>query len=363
MKRSRNKWTPDKIRKRYANIGQPASLSDANKLAKASRQSLTDVQRALAADKKILTHQKVVTKFRRRRVVAQAFEINCVDLKDFTSLAEHNSNFKWLLFSIDVGSRFLYCQPMKTKSASDCADALDKIFKNMKKDGRDLCRSLMADRGSEFSNKKVSSLLKKNNIHFFTSSDGRIKASIVERVIRTISSMIYKYFTLNNTLSYLPVLQKIVDTYNNTTHSAINMAPADVTHDNKHDLWLKQLLDEGPPRRPKFKVGQHVFITKDRRTFEKGYSSKLIMEIFKIKKVVLSNPVTYILEDLDENQIEGTFYAQEMKLTQLPETFEIETILKTRTKTVNKRKIKEHFVKWKYYPSSMNSWIEDSWIV
>ena len=70
--------------------------------------------------------------------------------------------------------------------------------------------------------------LKKKNIHFYTANN-EPKASVVERVNRTLKSKLYRYFTAVNSLRYIDVLQDLVDSYNNTYHRSIGRAPATVS--------------------------------------------------------------------------------------------------------------------------------------
>ena len=51
-------------------------------------------------------------------------------------------------------------------------------------------------------------------------------ASVVERVNRTLKSKLYCYFTPVNSLRYIDVLQDLVDSYDNTYHRSIGLAPA-----------------------------------------------------------------------------------------------------------------------------------------
>ena len=51
---------------------------------------------------------------------------------------------------------------------------------------------------------------------------------MVERFNRTMKTRMYKYFTANNTIRYVDVLPELISGYNNTVHSSINMAPANV---------------------------------------------------------------------------------------------------------------------------------------
>ena len=59
---------------------------------------------------------------------------------------------------------------------------------------------------------------------------------------------------------------------------------------------------------PKFKVGDHVRISKYKNIFAKGYTPNWSEEVFVIKKVKNTVPWTYVINDLNGEEIIGTFY-------------------------------------------------------
>jgi len=77
-------------------------------------------------------------------------------------------------------------------------------------------------------------MLRRHNIHFYTSDNYDTKAAVVERYNRTLKTKMYKYFTFKNTLRYIDVLQDQVDSYNATYHRSIGMAPNEVNATNEH---------------------------------------------------------------------------------------------------------------------------------
>ena len=72
-------------------------------------------------------------------------------------------------------------------------------------------------------------------------------------------------------------------------------------------------------------------------------------EIFIIKKIKNNVPWTYVLNDLNEEEIIGNFYEYELQSTKQNE-FRIEKVIK--------RKGDKLSVKWKGYDNSFNSWID-----
>ena len=61
-------------------------------------------------------------------------------------------------------------------------------------------------------------------------------------------------------------------------------------------------------KNPKFKIGDHVRISKHKITFSKGYTQNWSEEGFVIKKVKNTVPCSYVNSDLNAGKIIGTFY-------------------------------------------------------
>ena len=100
---------------------------------------------------------------------------------------------------------------------------------------------------------------------------------------------------------------------------------------------------------PKFKIDNHVRISKYENIFAKGYTPNWSKEIFVIKKNKKTVAWTYVINDLNGEDITGTFYEKEFQKIGQQE-FRIETLIK---KTGDKL-----YVKWKGYDDSFNSWID-----
>ena len=83
---------------------------------------------------------------------------------------------------------------------------------------------------------------------------------------------------------YFDVLDDIVDEYNNTYHKTIKMKPADVKSDSFAEYNGIAFNEESNKKDPKFKVGDHVRISKFKNVFAKGYTPKRSEEIFAGKK-------------------------------------------------------------------------------
>ena len=100
---------------------------------------------------------------------------------------------------------------------------------------------------------------------------------------------------------------------------------------------------------PKFKVGDHVKISKYKNISAKGYTPNWSEEVFVVSKIKNTVSWTHVINNINGEEITGTFYEKELQKTNEQE-FRIE-------KTI-KRKDDKLYVKWKGYNISFNSWID-----
>ena len=101
---------------------------------------------------------------------------------------------------------------------------------------------------------------------------------------------------------YFDVLDDIVDEYNNIYHRTIKMKPIDVKNDS-----FAEYNEESNEKDPKFKVVDHVRISKYKNIFAKAYAPNWSEEIFVVKKMKNTVPCTYVISDLNGEEIVGSF--------------------------------------------------------
>ena len=143
---------------------------------------------------------------------------------------------------------------------------------------------------------------------------------------------------------YIDKLGYIIDEYNNIYHRKSKMKPVDVKGDT-YIGFKKEVNDKDP----KFKVGDHVRISKYKNIFAKGYMPNWSEEVFIVSKIKNTVLWTYIINDLNGEEIIGTFYEKELQKANQKEF---------RTEKVIKRKDNKLYVKWKVYDTSFYSWID-----
>lgn len=266
-------------------------------------------------------------------------KIWAADLVDMSSLSKFNKGNKFLLAVIDIFSKYGWLIPLKDKKGESVAAAFKTIFKERKPE------KIWVDKGKEFYNSHVKGLID------LYSTENEEKSSIVERWIRTMKSKMQKYFTANSTNVYVDILSDLVQKYNNTRHSSIKMKPVEASKKSNENMVFYNLypVSKQKPILPKLTTGDKVRIMKKKQFFEKGYTPNWTEEMFTIKQVLYTDPPTYKIIDYNGEEIEGSFYEEELQKTR-QEIFRIEKVLK--------RKGNKLLVKWKGYPDEFNSWID-----
>ena len=106
------------------------------------------------------------------------------------------------------------------------------------------------------------------------------KSVVTERFIRKTKNKIYKHMTSISKNVYIDKLDDILHKYNNKKHRTIKIKPIDVK-DNTYIDFSKEDNDNDP----KFKVGDHVRISKYKTSFAKDYTPNWSEEAFVIKNI------------------------------------------------------------------------------
>ena len=344
----------DLIKQHYWDVSQAGSLSGLHNFyralrAKGVKVSLNQVRKWLMSQEAYTVHRPARKKYLRNRTVAGGIDdIWQMDLVDLSKLSRFNGGIHYLITCIDVFSKYAWAIGLKNKTG----DAVLKGFQQILKSGR-TPNKIHTDKGKEFINSKFKKFLEEKNIHLY-SLNSELKASVVERFNRTLKEKMYRYFTFKNSYKYSNVLDDFIESYNNSYHRTIKMAPNDV--EKKIENKLKIATDDKNVHAIGFKTGDTVRISKHKNIFAKGYTPNWTSEYFIVDKILPRVPPVYVIKDLNGERIEGVFYKEELQKIITSDVYKIDKIIKKR----KRNGINEYYVSWLGYPDSFNSWIKES---
>ncbi|XP_065684364.1 uncharacterized protein LOC136096727 [Hydra vulgaris] len=130
------------------------------------------------------------------------------------------------------------------------------------------------------------------------------------------------------------------------------MTPAEASDKNNENIVFLNLNGKVRlnPIKPKFLIGDKLRITKKKGSFEKGYTPRWTEEVFTVSQVQHTDPPTYKITDHNSEEIQGTFYEQELQKTN-QEIFRIEKVIR--------KQRNNSLVKWYGYPNTFNSWVDN----
>lgn len=347
----------DVLDKAYYSLDSPSSFAGKEKLFREAIKIKPDITRGdvdkwLYSQIPYTLHKPVRLNFKTRPVVVYDIDEQWqLDLVDLSKLSKINSGYKHLLVCIDVLSKYAWIEPLKSKSALELKKALQAVFH------RDNRQPLLiqTDKGTEFFNSLVKGLFEERKIKLFTTNSER-KASIVERLNRTMKSIMFKYFTRHNTRKYIDILPDLVRRYNNSFHRSIKMSPVDVNKSNVPRVWINLYENRlsNVSKKESINIGDLVRISNEKTIFQKRYEEIWTEEIFTVTHKIEGNPMVYKIKDQADESIKGTFYHEELQKVFEPVAYRIERVIRKR-KSVSGKLL--YYVKWKGYSSKFNSYV------
>lgn len=348
----------------YFNLNNPSCFSSIKNLYKEAKKELPslsrhEVQEWLSKQEAYSLHKPATKRFLRNPVVVNGVDIQWeIDLVDLSMLKSHNDQYKYLLQVIDVGSRYGFSLPIKTKQPEVVAAAFEKILKQSNRKPV----IVASDAGKEFTAKYFQNMLRKHKIYFFVPTSDS-KCPIVERWNRTIKTRMWKYFTHNNTFRYLDILPSLIRAYNNSFHRMLSCKPSEVTEETAH--VVAQRLKNRPEFKGKscpvykFSIGDRVRLSKRKEIFEKGYEANWTREIFIVYDHAAKPLPVYRVKDLQGQKIAGYMYENQLQKAEEPKIYKIDKVLRWREKAGKKQGL----VRWLGYGPEFDQWIDKSELI
>ena len=190
-------------------------------------------------------------------------------------ISKYNKGIRFLLCAIDLFSKYAFVVPLKGKKETTIANAFQSILDNSKRKSN----KIWVDQGGEFFNTHFKKWLKENNIEkYSTHNEG--KSVVAEKLITTLKNKTYKHMTAKSKNVFFHVLDDIVRKYSNTYHKTIKMKPIDVKNHS-----FARYNKESNEKDPKFKVADHIRISKYKNIIAKGYATNWSEGILVVKKI------------------------------------------------------------------------------
>lgn len=347
----------------YYNLKSPASFSNAKKIFIEARKILpniteSEIQKYLNKQYVYTLHKKARKNFIRNPVVAEAplenFQADLIDY-NFNPYTKFNEGYNYILTVIDVFSRKAWAIPIKNKSGKTVTEAMEKVIKI------NTPLKLQTDKGKEFENSNFKKLMQSYAInHFFTKTTK--KCAIVEIFNKTLKNKLHQHMTRIGKYRYIDSVDDAVNSYNNTEHSSIKMAPNDVNFENTSTVFKnlynyssKREMLKAKKKNRKFATGDTVRQKYNLKFHEKGYYPNWTDKIYKVVNIVKGvNKPYFHLEDEKGKKIDKRFYQEEIQKIDKETLHLIEKIVGE--KFIGKKKF--YKVRWKNHDEAFDSWIE-----
>ena len=288
----------------------PASYGSIKRLQTQSKLPIGKVLSYLETKPSFTKYRSIRLKFPRLKVfVKDINEIWSLDLAHVDKLAKYNRNIKYLLVAVDCLSRYLRVEPLKTKYATEAAEAFKKMIKIKQPE------KVWVDDGKEFLG-EFKQLRNKRGIQLYSTFSEK-KSAFAERNIRSLKKIIHRYLEEKWTYSYIDQLDQFVKTINSRVNRVTKFAPNKVTKKDVPRL-VSLTVQTSSNQKPKFYIGDFVKIVKKDKAFRKIYKQSFTDEVFEIRGIPTLSPPTYSLVDTDKEPIQGKFYQPELQLVRLP---------------------------------------------
>ena len=298
---SLSKYERQKLQRLYTQGA--AAFGSVRNLSKASRLPVSKVRQFLHSKDSYTKFTLAARKFKRMRAFARfRNEIWCVDLAYVDKLAKENNGVKYLLVRQDLFDRTVNAKGMKTKDSQEAVKAFSSMITK-----RNRPKKIWVDKGTEFAG-AFKKFCAAEGIQVY-STMSETKAAFAERTIRSLKNILYRYMEEFG-YKYIHKLPQFITTLNSRRNSSIGMRPNTVKNCDFMSILYSKPLREF--KKPTFKIGDRVGISKYDLPFRKGYKPQFTREIFEIVAIATRKPPTYTIKDEQDEIIQGKFYQKEL---------------------------------------------------
>ena len=225
-----------------------------------------------------------------------------MELAYIDKLAKVNKVVKYLPVRQDLFNRTVDAKGMKTKDSKETVCAfLTMITKNNRPE------KIWVDKGREFAG-EFDELCKAEGVQIYCTMS-ETKAAYAERTIRSLKNILYRY-TEDKGYKYIHKFTQFFTTLKSRKNCSIDLIPKIVENSDFFSILYSKPLREF--RKPMFKIGDRVRITKYDLLFRKGYKPQFTQEVFEIVAISSRKPPTYTKKDDQDEIIRGKFHQKEL---------------------------------------------------
>ena len=298
---SLSKYERQKLQRLYTQ--GDAAYGSVRNLAKASRLPVSKVRQFLHSKDSYTKFTLAVRKFKRMRAFARfRNEIWCMDLAYVDKLAKENNGVKYLLVRQDLFDRTVNAKGMKTKDSQETMKSFSSMITK-----RNRPKKIWVDKGTEFAGAFKKFCAAEGIQIYSTMSES--KAVFAECTKRSLKNIFYRYME-DFGYKYIHILPEFVTTLNSRKNSSIDMRPNTVKNCDFLSILYSKLLREF--KKPIFKVGDKMRISKYDLHVRKGYKPQFTREVFEIVAIATRKPPTSTIKDEQGEVIQGKFYQKEL---------------------------------------------------
>ena len=224
-----------------------------------------------------------------------------MDFAFVDNLASQNNGVKYLLVAVDIFSRFVRVQTMKTKYAKDTLQAFRKMISR-----KNTPEKLRVDKGTEYGG-TFKKFCKEEDIEVY-SSMSETKAAFAERAIQSLKDIVYRYIEDHGEKT-VPKLQQFVSSLNCRKNRSIGKSSRDVKNCDFYQYCItnpsRNILNQNS------ELAKELEFRKN-NPFRKGYKPQFTDEIFEISAISTKKPPTSYIKDL-EKKILGKLHEKELR--------------------------------------------------
>lgn len=279
------------------------------------------------------------------------------DLIETGRVARFNDDVRYLLIAIECTSRKIFVVPMKDKTGDSSTMSFRHLLDN---EFEEVPHTVRTDRGSEWKDGRFQRLLRERGIRHLYANNSE-KVAMCERSIQTLQRRIHRYLTHNNTLRFLPVLEKIVKSINDSPHSSTGIAPNRFGPSDVYASWERYYKSHVQSPRPfRYSPGDRVRISRITDALGKAFRGTFTPQIYTVVARRASRPPTYELVDSLGEPVQGVFFEEELIASRdRPDrSYPVKDVVDRRRNPVTGAS--EVQVTWEGWPKKLRTWIPES---